>query len=157
MDEQKFSFSGSFQKTKEYVDTQVELIKLKAIAKTSRILGAVILDIMKVILVLIIVFFFSLALGFYLGELLGSYALGFLATGGIFIAILLILRLVEPRLEDMFMNLTIRKVLGKLNEEEDHLSDIDKEEIKDIVDDLNAATTIKETLQSQEQDESKNK
>ncbi len=157
MDEQKFSFSGSFQKTKEYVDTQVELIKLKAIAKTSRILGAVILDIMKVILVLIIVFFFSLALGFYLGELLGSYALGFLATGCIFIAILLILRLVEPRLEDMFMNLTIRKVLGKLNEEEDHLSDIDKEEIKDIVDDLNAATTIKETLQSQEQDESKNK
>ena len=156
MEEQKFSFSGSFQKTKEYVDTQVELIKLKAIAKTSRILGAVILDIMKVILVLIIVFFFSLALGFYLGELLGSNALGFLTTGGIFIAILLILRLVETRLEDIFMNLTIRKVLGKLNEEGDHLSDIDKEEIKDIVDDLNSVITAKETLQAQEKDENKN-
>lgn len=156
MDEQKFSFSGSFQKSKEYVDTQIELIKLKAIAKSSRILGAVVLDVTKVILTLIIVFFFSLALGFYLGELMGSYALGFLTTGAIFLVILLVIRALEPRLEQIFMDLTIRKFLGKWNEEDDHLSELDKEEIKEMVDDLNTATTIKETLKSEEEHENKN-
>jgi len=156
MDEQKFSFSGSFQKTKEYVDTQVELIKLKAIAKSSRILGAVVLDVTKVILILIIVFFFSLALGFYLGELMGSYSLGFLSTGGIFLIILLIIRALEPRLEQKFMDLTISKVLGKWNEEEDYLSAMEKEEIKEMVDELNQTSEIKETLKTESEDENKN-
>lgn len=129
MEEQKFSFSGSFQKTKEYLDTQLEILKLKAISKSSRIVGAVVLDITKVMLVLAIIFFLSLALGFWLGELLGSFSLGFLATGGIFFIILLIIRAIEPRLEAVFMDMTIKKVLGKWNEEEDFISKMEEEEI----------------------------
>lgn len=121
MSDQKFSFSGSFQKAKEYVDTELELLKLKAMAKGGRIVGALVLDATKVILTLIIVFFFSLALGFFLGELFGSYALGFLATGGIFLIILLVIRAFEPKLEAKFMDLSIRKVLGKWHEEDDEL------------------------------------
>ena len=123
MSDQKFSFSGSFQKAKEYVDTEIELFKLKAMAKGGRIIGALVLDVTKLLLTLIIVFFFSLALGFYLGELMGSYALGFLATGGIFLVILLIIRALEPKLEAMFMDLSIRKILGKWNEEEEPLKE----------------------------------
>lgn len=130
MDEQKFSFSGSFQKTKEYVDTQLEILKLKAISKSSRIIGAIILDISKLILALVIIFFWSLALGFWLGELLESYALGFLATGGIFLILLLIVRAVEPKLEAKFMDITIKKILGKWNEEEDFIADMEREESK---------------------------
>lgn len=121
MSDQKFSFSGSFQKAKEYVDTELELLKLKAMAKGGRIVGALVLDATKVILTLIIVFFFSLALGFFLGELFGSYALGFLATGGIFLILLLIIRAFEPKLEAKFMDLSIRKVLGKWHEGDDEL------------------------------------
>jgi hypothetical protein len=58
MDEQKFSLSGSFKKLKEYVDTQLELAKLQGIARVSRLIGALIVDISKIILTLIIVFFF---------------------------------------------------------------------------------------------------
>ena len=130
MEEQKFSFSGSFQKTKEYVDTQLEILKLKIISKTSRIMGAVILDISKLMLVLTIIFFWSLALGFWLGELLDSNALGFLATGGIFLVILLIVRAVEPKLEAKFMDITIKKVLGKWNEEEDFIANMEQEEFQ---------------------------
>jgi len=130
MEEQKFSFSGSFQKTKEYLDTQLEILKLKVISKTSRIIGAVILDISKLMLVLTIIFFWSLALGFWLGELMGSNALGFLATGGIFLVILLIVRAVEPKLEAKFMDITIKKVLGKWNEEEDFIANMEQEEFQ---------------------------
>ena len=92
MEEQKFSFSESFDKSKEYLETQVELLKLKALSRMSRIVGSLIVDGSKLLLTLLVVFFWSLALGFYLGEVLGSYSLGFLATGGLFLVIILLIR-----------------------------------------------------------------
>lgn len=122
MDDKKFSLSGSFQKTKEYLDTQLELIKLKVIAKGSRLIGAIVLDITKLVLCLVIVFFLSLALGFFLGELLHSNALGFLATAGIFMLLLVIIRAIEPKLEAKFMDLSIKKILHKLSDDEAELN-----------------------------------
>jgi len=119
MEEEKFSFSGTFQKGKEYVDTQLKLMQLKALAKGSRIAGSLVLDVSKVVLTLFIVFFCSLALGFFLGELLGSNALGFLLTGVIFFIILLLIRAFEPKLESIFMDVTIRKLASKWDGEED--------------------------------------
>ncbi len=119
MEEQKFSFSESFDKSKDYLETQFELLKLKAISRMSRILGSLIVDASKVLLTLLIVFFVSLALGFYLGELMGSYSLGFLSTGGIFLVILLIIRAMEPKLEAKFMNVTIKRILTKWDDEDD--------------------------------------
>lgn len=127
MEEQKFSFSGSYQKAKEYIDTQIQILKLKAISKSSRIVSTIVLDVTKVVLLLIILFFWSLALGFWLGELMDSYSLGFLATGGIFLILLLIVRVVEPKLEAKFMDLTIKKILGKWNEEEDYIAEMENE------------------------------
>lgn len=156
MEEQKFSFSGTFQKTKEYVDTQVELLKLKAIAKASRIVGAVVLDATKLILVFAIIFFWSLALGFWLGELMGSNSLGFLATGGIFLVLVLIIRAVEPKLEAKFMDLTIRKVLGKWNEEDEHLAQMEEERIYQENLAKKANPSVKEMYEKEELDEIKN-
>lgn len=157
MEEQKFSFSGSFQKTKEYVDTQVELLKLKAIAKSSRIMGAVVLDATKLLLILAIIFFLSLALGFWLGELMGSNSLGFLSTGGIFLIILFIIRAVEPKLEAKFMDLTIRKVLGKWNEEDEHLAQMEQENIYNTYQENKEENpTVKEMFETELKDEDKN-
>lgn len=119
MEDQKFSFKGSFQKTQEYVETQLELFKLKAIAKSARIAGALVLDSTKLLLSLIIVFFLSLALGFFLGELFGSYALGFLLTGLLFILVLVIVKVKETKLEAKFADLFISRILSRWNEDED--------------------------------------
>lgn len=160
MDEPKFSFSGSFQKTKEYIDTQLEILKLKAISKISRIVGAIILDITKLVLTLVIIFFLSLALGFWLGELLNSNALGFLVTGAIFIIILVIVMLLEPKLEAKFMDITIKKVLGKWNEEEDFISQMESEEFENRKqaeeEQKKANATVKEMFESAVDDEDKN-
>lgn len=119
MEEQKFSFSDSFNKAKEYVDTQLELIKLKSIAKASRIGATIILDSSKLILVLLIIFFVSLSLGFWLGELMESNALGFLTTGIIFFIILLLVNARSGPLEKKFMGLIINRVFTKWNDEVD--------------------------------------
>lgn len=84
MEEEKFSLSGTFQKTKEYLDSQLNLIRLKTVERSSRLIASLIVDGAKIILSLFIVFFLCLALGFYLGEVLGSNSLGFLATAVIF-------------------------------------------------------------------------
>lgn len=160
MDEPKFSFSGSFQKTKEYIDTQLEILKLKAISKISRIVGAIILDITKLVLTLVIIFFLSLALGFWLGELLNSNALGFLVTGAIFIIILVVVMLLEPKLEAKFMDITIKKVLGKWNEEEDFISQMESEEFENRKqaeeEQKKANATVKEMFETAVDDEDKN-
>ncbi|PRD50750.1 hypothetical protein [Sphingobacterium gobiense] len=131
MEEEKFSLSGTFQKGKEYVDTQIKLLQLKGLAKGSRIIGSLALDVVKIVFSLFIVFFCSLALGFYLGEVLDSNALGFLLTGVIFFVLVLLIRAFEPGLERIFMNFTIRKVAGKWQGDEDE--DIIEEKIKSSV------------------------
>jgi hypothetical protein len=158
MEEQKFSFSGSFQKTKEYLDTQLEILKLKAISKSSRIIGAIVLDVSKLVLLLTIIFFWSLALGFWLGELMGSYSLGFLATGGIFLIILLIIRAIEPKLEAKFMDVTIKKILGKWNEEEDFIAEMEREETQQKPEykaPEGSSTTVKDIFEKEVDHESK--
>lgn len=50
---------------------------------------------------------------------MGSYSLGFLSTGGIFLVILLIIRAMEPKLEAKFMNVTIKRILAKWDDEDD--------------------------------------
>ncbi|GGH09508.1 phage holin family protein [Sphingobacterium alkalisoli] len=156
MEEQKFSFSGSFQKIREYVDTRIDLMKLKVIAKSSRIIGALIVDICKLVLLLMIVFFFSLALGFYLGEVLGSYSAGFLATGGIFLLLFLSIKLFEPKLEAKMMEITIQKIMGKWNEDED---DMEEEAIDQELTDLaeKVEKDVKETIKKDLNHEYENK
>lgn len=146
MEEQKFSLSGSFRKTKEYIDTQLELIKLQSTARVSRLIAALIVDISKTILVLIIVFFLAMALGFYLGEVMGSNALGFLTTGGIFLLILVLLKVFEPKVETKFMNMAVRKFYSKWNEGAHDLDD------ENATTDTNTGSTIEDI----EKDEYKN-
>lgn len=130
MEEQKFSFGGSFRKTKEYIDSQLELIKLRAVAKGSRIMGALVLSIVRILFVVLIVFFWAVSLGFYLSYLVDSYALGFLITGGIFLLLVVIISMAKKSLEKLVMNITIKNFLGKWHEDDDHLEQNREERLK---------------------------
>ncbi|MGE8298790.1 hypothetical protein HS960_21710 [Sphingobacterium paramultivorum] len=130
MEEEKFSLSGTFQKTKEYIDSQFKLVKLKTIERSSRLIASLVVDATKLIFTLFVLFFLCLALGFWLGELLGSYSLGFLATAGIFLVIIVLIRVFEPMLESKFMDLSIRRFLAKWNDEiEEEEEDLHKEKL----------------------------
>ncbi|MGV3763801.1 phage holin family protein [Parapedobacter sp.] len=119
MDERKFSINGVFQKSKEYIDTRFKLFKLKLVERSSRLIASLITDGLKGILAVFVIFYLSLALGFYLSELLGSSALGFLVTGGIFVVLIIVVSAFENPLERFFMNLSIKRFLQKWNDEID--------------------------------------
>ncbi|HCU43685.1 hypothetical protein [Sphingobacterium faecium] len=132
MEEEKFSLSGTFQKTKEYLDSQLNLIRLKTVERSSRLIASLIVDGAKIILSLFIVFFLCLALGFYLGEVLGSNSLGFLATAVIFLLILVFIRVFEPTLESRFMDLSIRRFSAKWTDElEEEENSVKQENVED--------------------------
>jgi len=132
MEEEKFSLSGTFQKTKEYLDSQLNLIRLKTVERSSRLIASLIVDGAKIILSLFILFFLCLALGFYLGEVLGSNSLGFLATAVIFLLILVLIRVFEPTLESRFMDLSIRRFSAKWTDElEEEENSVKQENVED--------------------------
>ncbi|WP_262245074.1 phage holin family protein [Parapedobacter soli] len=119
MEEKKFSINGTFRKSKEYIDTRIKLAKLKFVERSSRLVASLATDGLKGILLLFVVFYLSLALGFFLSELLGSSALGFLVTGGIFLLLIVVVSAFEQPLERFFMNLSIKRFLQKWNDEID--------------------------------------
>jgi len=119
MEERKFSINGVYQKSKEYIDTRFKLFRLKLVERSSRLIASLITDGLKGILAVFVIFYLSLALGFYLSELLGSSALGFLATGGIFVLLIIVVSAFETPLERFFMNLSIKRFLQKWNDEID--------------------------------------
>lgn len=120
--EEKFSLSGSFTKGKEYVDTRLRLFQLRVAEKSSRLFSSLAVDMVKIVFGLFVLFFFSLALGFYLSDVLGSNSLGFLATGSIFILFIVIISLFETRIEKRLLNMTVRKFMTKWNEEDEEES-----------------------------------
>src|SRR5690606_1598151 len=119
MEERKFSINGVYQKSKEYIDTRFKLFKLRLVERSSRLIASLITDGVKGILAIFVIFYLSLALGFYLSELLGSSALGFLATGWIFVLLIILISAFENPLERFFMNLSIKRFLQKWNDEID--------------------------------------
>ena len=142
MANRKFSFSGSFQKGKEYIKTQAEILKLQAIAKASGIIGRLIIQSIKVMLMLFIAFYLSMALGFYFGNLLGSYALGFLLIGVIFIGLFFLVVALRKPIKALFVNRVIKIIF-----EDDE--DDDEEEEKGNPQPVNNTTDFKGNINSE--------
>jgi len=147
MEEQKFSITETFNKAKDYIETQFELLRLKAISRSARIFGSLVIDVTMVLLSLLVVFFLSLALGFYLGEVLGSYSLGFLATGGIFIIFMVLIRVFEKKLELKFINLSIKRILAKWDDDEDEQEVNEEVVVEEVIKETDESTLKKEVNQ----------
>lgn len=130
-EDKKFSLGGVVQKSKEYAETRLKLLQLMATERASKLIASLMLDGMKLVLSLFVLFFLSLALGFYFSELLDSNALGFLATGGVFILLILLILLLEKRLKSVFINLSIRRFFDQSDEEDGEENEEAKEDLED--------------------------
>jgi hypothetical protein len=119
MDDQNFSLKGAIQITKEYIKNWKKLSSLVLVERISSILSGLILDVFMVILGLLVFFLLSISLSFYLGDITGSTALGFLITSGIYLIIIIIIALLKTKIEDKLINLSIQKFLKKWNESDE--------------------------------------
>jgi hypothetical protein len=94
----------------EYAETYYKLAVVKATKKATDIGSAVIVSLASVIFGLLIIFFGSVALAFWLGDLVESRALGFLMVAGFYLLILVIIIAMRKNIVfPYFRNLLIRK------------------------------------------------
>jgi len=77
----------------DYGETSIELVKLKALDKISDIVSSLIPLAIDVMFILSFLLFLNLGIAFWLGDIFGKTAYGFLAVAGFYIFIAIFVRL----------------------------------------------------------------
>lgn len=110
MEEDDIDPQKIFDKIKEYVKVRTELSILTAIDKGTQLFANLLTDGLVIILIVLSGLFASLALGFYLSELLGNSYVGFLIVAGVYLlGALILISIKDNYLEKRIVNSLIAK------------------------------------------------
>ena len=99
--------------SKEYLETKIELTKLKTIDKSADVLSTIVAMFSMILVGFLLILFICVALALYLGKMLGDYYYGFLIMGGFFALLLLIIYVQRKRwIKNPIANGLINKMLN---------------------------------------------
>ena len=99
------------EQIKQYVRTTTEIIKLEILKRTVVMSSFIIIQLILWFMVALVVFMFSLALGFYLSRYYNDYILGFGMVGTCYAGLVFILLLIGPKkLEKIMQNKLLRQM-----------------------------------------------
>jgi hypothetical protein len=111
---------GLTEHAKEYINTRVELTKLRIAEKTSLVIGDLIAIAIVILLFLLVVIFGSVAGAWALSEWLGKPSLGFLIVAGFYLLLGIIVWAVRgPVIRFPVMNAIIKLLHKKDDDEEE--------------------------------------
>lgn len=119
---------GLFASLKEYVNMKLDSFTLKAVEDISIVSGKVILILIFTMLGVVILQLLGFALSYFIGEQLGSNALGFLIVGGIFVVAFLVVFCLRKKL---FTNSIVKLFINMFfnnNAERETFKDDDEDE-----------------------------
>ncbi|MDP4261303.1 MAG: hypothetical protein Q8941_02120 [Bacteroidota bacterium] len=116
---------GSFFKenkklVREYLDTRLEIYKLKIIRIFSKSAGYFIWIIISLFLLFLFIIFLGLVTGFWLSDLTGSYVKGFGLTTLFILVVILVLAFLRKTL---FVNPIIRAIISRASDNDDESDD----------------------------------
>jgi uncharacterized protein YqhQ len=112
MSESAISINSLIEKSQDYLETKIEIAKLKTVEKSSDVLSSIMVLISVIFLGLLCFMFISIALALFLGTLIGSMHTGFFIMGGFYGILLLILYLFRDKwIKTPVTNLVINKML----------------------------------------------
>jgi ABC-type multidrug transport system permease subunit len=105
-------FEVLLEKAEDYGKTSLELIKLKALDKTSDIISSFIPHSVVFVLIASFMIFLNLGLAFWLGEILGETYYGFFVIAGFYIFAGIVFRIFfQNRLRKNICNSIIKQAL----------------------------------------------
>jgi len=100
------------EKATEYGKTSFELVKLKALDKTTDIVSSLIPHSVVFVLIASFLIFLNLGLALWLGEVLGKIFYGFFVVAGFYVIIAIIIHFfMHKRIKRLVGNYFIRRVL----------------------------------------------
>lgn len=112
MPDSAVSIKSLIEKSQDYLETKIEITKLKTVEKSSDLLSSIVVLILLVFQALLCFLFISVALALYLGSLTGSPRTGFFIMGGFYGIVFLIIYLLRDRwIKAPVANLLIKKML----------------------------------------------
>lgn len=91
MEKETNSFEALYEKAHDYLDTRIELTKLKAVDKVSAFVSAFITRLIILFFIIIIVLFASIATAFLIGYATGGLQYGFFIVAGFYLLLVLLL------------------------------------------------------------------
>ena len=100
----------------EYFDARLKLIKLEAFEKTAKVTAVLFSSLVVALLGFFLLFFLSTSLGFYLGKVFDSMALGFISVTGLYLILFVLVLLMK---KDLLENLLIERIIGELTKKEE--------------------------------------
>lgn len=86
------------QQLTEYMQLRLDLLKADFTEKTALIFSKMITGIIVLVMAFMVILFGSIALGLYLGSILGSVVLGFTLVTGAYLLLIVLLLLVKDKL-----------------------------------------------------------
>ena len=115
MSEQSGIFTELKQLIADYLDARLSLIKLEAFEKIAKVTAVLFSSLVVALLGFFLLFFLSMSLGFYLGKVFESMALGFLAVTGLYLLLFVLVLLMKKDLMEKFL---IERIIGELIKKE---------------------------------------
>ena len=102
----------------DYLSARLLLLKYEIYEKSARISAALFSSFVIAMLAFLMLFFLSIASGFYFGSLFNSYGTGFLmVTGGYLLLLIPVVLFRKSWIEKMIINLVIKQLTEKQEEE----------------------------------------
>jgi len=87
------SIKTLIDKSKDYLDTKIELTRLKTIDKSADVLSTVVVMVSMIFIGSLVIIFISIGFALLLGKWLGAYQYGFFIVGAVYALILLLIYL----------------------------------------------------------------
>src|ERR1044071_6662520 len=107
-------FESLFGNSSEYVETRINLLKLKAVDKSSDVVSNILAFIPIVVIFVLVFFFLNIGIALLIGDLLGKAYWGFFILTAIYIITGFVLYSRKDKwIKVPFANMLIRKFLKK--------------------------------------------
>ena len=87
------SIKTLIDKSKDYLETKIELARLKTIDKSADVLSAVVVIVSMIFIGSLFIIMISIGISLFLGSILGAYHYGFFIMGGFYAIVLLLIYL----------------------------------------------------------------
>jgi len=112
MEQQTDHISSLFEKGRSYVETRMEIVKLKAAEKSSEAISSLVSVMILFIFITLFVLLLSIGLALWLGDLLGNNYYGFFVVAGFYGVVALIIYLFKNKwIEEPVTNTIIKKMV----------------------------------------------
>jgi hypothetical protein len=98
MEENTTFFGALLERIESFSKTTIDLMKLKAVDKLSKVSTVVVFGLLLALFVFFFLMIFNIALALWLGKLFGEIYLGFFVVAGFYVLLIIILVLFKKQL-----------------------------------------------------------